>query len=132
MVDASVWLSHLLGSDSNHRTSSRWLGRQLAEQRQLFCPAIALAEVAGAMARETDSDSAGRKAAEFILGLANLSIVDVDGDLARAAYEIAAAARLRGMDAIYVALSRTLSLPLVSWDVQQIRRGGAVAPSSRV
>jgi predicted nucleic acid-binding protein len=49
----------------------------------------------------------------------------VDESLAREAAELAARLRLRGADAVYVAVARKLDLPLVTWDAEQRERGGA-------
>jgi predicted nucleic acid-binding protein len=40
------------------------------------------------------------------------------------AAEIARAAKIRGADAVFVALARGLDIPLVTWDKQQQERGG--------
>ena len=40
--------------------------------------------------------------------------------------QIAADVGLSGADALYVALAQTFQVPLVTWDKQQIDRGGTV------
>ncbi len=40
---------------------------------------------------------------------------------------MAAEARLRGADAIYLAMASRLAIPLVTWDLEQRRRGAASA-----
>ena len=54
-------------------------------------------------------------------------IVPVDFELAHIGARMAAEARLRGADAIYVALANRLAIPLVTWDLEQRQRGAANA-----
>ncbi len=55
-----------------------------------------------------------------------LRIVAVDSELAEAAARLAGDQRLRGADAVYVALAKRLSLPLVTWDLEQVSRASEV------
>jgi predicted nucleic acid-binding protein len=55
-----------------------------------------------------------------------LRIVAVGSELAEAAARLAGDQRLRGADSVYVALAKRLSLPLVTWDLEQARRASEV------
>ncbi len=51
-----------------------------------------------------------------------ISIHPLSTALLQAAIDISADLRLRGSDAIFVALAHQLSIPLVSWDREQFQR----------
>ncbi len=51
-----------------------------------------------------------------------LLLVHASDELAEAAGAIAATHRLRGADAVYVALAAHLNAPLITWDQEQIER----------
>ena len=61
-----------------------------------------------------------------MLGIGGVRLVAVDRQLADGAARLAARLRLRGADAVYVALAERLDLPLVTLDSQQLERGGSV------
>ena len=46
----------------------------------------------------------------------------VDAELALPAAELASELRLRGADAVYVAMTHRLGVPLVTWDREQLER----------
>jgi predicted nucleic acid-binding protein len=48
----------------------------------------------------------------------------MDRTLIRESVEIGIRLTIRGTDAIYVALAQRLGIPLVTWDNEQIQRGG--------
>ena len=49
-------------------------------------------------------------------------MIPVDRALGLQAYHLAANLRIRGADAIYVALAQSLSIPLITWDAEQQQR----------
>jgi predicted nucleic acid-binding protein len=116
VVDASVWVSALVAHDAHHKASRRWLKRHASRGQSLVVPALALAEVAGAVSRRTADPILGKRALEAMLGLPGLRIVPLDPDLGREAGRLAADHRLRGADAVYVASASRQNMPLVTWD----------------
>lgn len=126
VVDASVWVSRLLPVDVHHRPSYIWLEDRVAQGDLLLAPALLLAEVAGAVARRTGRPELGAQALQLLLQLPTFRLVPVDAQLAQRGAEMAAKQRLRGADALYVALAHELGLPLLTWDQEQHARGGAV------
>lgn len=125
-MDASVWVSRFVPEDVHHRASSRWLRQFIEDGGPLVEPIVLLAEVAGAIARRTGLPELGSQAASRILAFPRLSLVAVDPQLGQAAARIAAEHRLRGADAIYVALAEQLDIALMTWDNEQIARGQSV------
>ena len=126
VVDASVWASRFLADDVHHLPSHAWLRDRVSAGDELAVPAIALPEVAAAVARRANSAEAGLSSVGAMEGLPTIRLVPVDHALARLATEMGARLRLRGMDSIYLALARFLNIPLVTWDKELQRRGAAV------
>ena len=124
VVDASVWVSSLILDDVFHVVSRDWLRHKAAEREPLVAPALMLAEVAGAISRRTHRPMDGKAAIDTLLRLGALRLVAVDRRLGKEAAVLAAVAGLRGADAIYAALARHLSVPLVSWDNELQERTG--------
>lgn len=127
VVDASVWVSRFLPGDEHHLASREWLAAGMGHARGLVSPALVLPEVAGAISRRTDSIGLGSKAAKLIESLPGCRLVPVDGPLAEIAAKLAAELHLRGADAVYLAVSYRLGIPLVTWDHEQLARGERVA-----
>jgi predicted nucleic acid-binding protein len=126
VVDASVVVSRLLPHDVHHDASRRWLTRHVDGGGVVIAPALLLPEVAGAVARRTGAPRLARLAVDAVLRLPGLRLISVDDVLARAGARIAARLRVRGGDALYVAAAAELRLPLVTWDVEQRERAGAL------
>jgi predicted nucleic acid-binding protein len=123
VVDASVWVSVLSAREPHHDQSRRWLRSQSGP---ITIPALALSEVAGAVARRTGSTEDGRTAVKTVLATPELRIVSVTDDVGLDAAELAASYRLRGADAIYVAVARMLALPLATLDAEIEGRAAAI------
>jgi predicted nucleic acid-binding protein len=87
---------------------------------------MALAEISGALARVTGDSNAGLAANRMIQNLGFVRLVPVDAGLARLGAATASTLKLRGCDAIYVALAQRLGVPLITWDREQRERGGMV------
>jgi len=133
VTDASIWVSHLISRDVHHAISREWLTRVVRDGIVIAAPGLLLAEVAGAVARRTNDPDLGHRAVDHILSTPNLRLVDQDKALSLAAARLAADLRLRGADALYLAVARQLEIPLISWDEEQIERAvglvQAVTPS---
>lgn len=126
VVDASVWVSRFVPNDLNHDRSLAWLHQCMEQGSPIVSPALTLAEIAGVIARQTRRPNLGLQAATLVQRLPNTRLVPVGAELAQLVAETAAYFRLRGSDALYVALARRLGIPLVTWDQEQLDRGGEV------
>jgi len=80
---------------------------------------LLLSEVGGAIARQTRSPETAVQALKLIESLPGLRLVPVDHRLGRASADLAARLRLRGADAVYVAVAAHLKIPLVTLDAEQ-------------
>ncbi len=125
MVDASVWVSRLVLADSHYAASRAWLAARTDAGEVLAMPSIVLPEVAGAVARRTGSGQLARRAASVLQKIPGVRLAPVDQEMTLLAVDLAASLRLRGADALYVALAQRLSVPLVTWDEEQRRRAGS-------
>jgi predicted nucleic acid-binding protein len=123
VVDASVVVSRLVTHDVNHEASRRWLTRHVAGGGLVIAPTLLLPEVAGAVSRRTGEPRLARRAVEAVLRVPGLRLITVDDVLARTAAALAGRLRVRGADAVYIAVAANLGLPLVTWDIEQRDRG---------
>jgi predicted nucleic acid-binding protein len=119
VVDASVWVSRLIATDTHHDPSRVWMEDAAARDEQFVAPVILLPEVAGALSRRAADPAVGERVVEVLLRVPGLRLVSIDGRLGQEAARLAARHRLRGADAVYVATASTLNLPLVTWDAEQ-------------
>lgn len=127
VTDASIGVSHLIAQEIHHAVSRRWLTAVVHSNTVIAAPALLLAEVGGAIARRTGDADLGRQAVNHILSTLNLRLVYTDSDLGMLAADLAAEQRLRGADAMCVAVAQRLKIPLISWDQEQVARAsGAI------
>lgn len=126
VVDASVVVSRLVTHDLNYEASRRWLTRHVAGGGLVIAPTLLLPEVAGAVSRRTGGPRLAQRAVEAVLRLPGLRLITVDDTLARTAATLAGRLRVRGADAVYIAVAVNLGLPLVTWDIEQRDRGARV------
>src|SRR5439155_4609959 len=125
VVDASVWASLLMPPDSNHAASLSWSSRYVTAGGLIIVPEFMLVELAAALVRQTNQPTTVK---QIVRGLYQgvLKIQPVDTNLLRVALDLAADLRLKGADAIYVALGHQLGVPLVSWDKEQLQRSSVL------
>jgi predicted nucleic acid-binding protein len=123
VVDASVWAGWLILDDLYHDPSRHWISTAARQGEPLYAPLLVLAEVAGAVARRTGLSELGAHAVSLVQHLPDARLVAIDAELAQLGARVAAELRLRGADALYVALARRLGAPLVTWDQEQRERG---------
>ena len=108
-----------------------WFDRQTTDGAIHAAPVLVLAEVAGALARVSGSRELAQDVVARVLRLPRLRLVAIDAGLGERAAEIAAELRLRGADAVYVAVAERLGLPLVTWDDEQYERARPLVPTLR-
>jgi predicted nucleic acid-binding protein len=122
VVDASVWVSRFLPDDAFHQVSRTWLIETSTAGKALIAPTIMLAELSGSIARRTGNEQLGYLIVQQIRQLPTLQLIAVDDVLGQMAAQIASTYRLRGADAVYLAVAQRLQIPLVSWDREQLNR----------
>ena len=122
VIDASVWVAALLTNDVHHGASAALLRALVHAGQQAATPVLAWPEIAGAIARRTGDGNLARAAVAFLNRQAWLETVTVDEALARRASVVATEQRLRGADAVYVALASLRDGMLITLDREMIER----------
>jgi len=125
VLDASVLVARLRVAEPGYPESALALRRMVAGGARLLVPGLALAEVAAALARGVGDARLARQAVDDLERLPGLRIVAVDMRLGRIAATVALRQRLRGCDAVYVALAQVAQAVLVTLDRDQIERSPA-------
>jgi predicted nucleic acid-binding protein len=92
----------------------------------VIVPTLLLPEIASAVARASDDSAGAMQYADATAALPHLTLVSLTPKMARQAADLAAAHRLRGADAVYVAIARRYGTILVTRDEEQRSRGSAV------
>ncbi len=123
VVDASVWVSRFVPGDEHHLLSRNWLAALVTGGDNVVSPALLLPELAGAIARRTGSADLATRAVELIQEHPIARLVPIDALLAEVAARLAGELRLRGADAVYVAVAHQLGIPLITWDHEQLAKG---------
>src|SRR5438093_8660797 len=124
VVDASVWVSYMVPQEINHLTSRCWINQYLAGGGQIVAPLLLAVEVGGAVARRSGRSGEARQAVAVIVRLPTMRWIVLDYRLTLAATRLAIDLRLRGADALYVAVAVQFNIPLITWDHEQIDRAG--------
>lgn len=127
IVDASVWVARFLEIDRHHDIARTCITTLLGGESRLAIPVLAWPEVAGAIARRTGATRDGQDAVDIIRALRWIESVPMDQSLAHEAVKIACSRKLRGADAVYVALAVARKEPLITLDTEMLERACGVA-----
>ncbi|MDD4652057.1 MAG: type II toxin-antitoxin system VapC family toxin [Methanothrix sp.] len=119
-IDASVFVSAARPSEKQYPLSYRFLHR--VKGSRIFCPTLVLAECGAAIARPIGDSRLSRRLVNLIKHFPGMTQVALDLPLAFRAAEIAIENRLRGADAVYVAVAEDFDSVLVSWDEEMLER----------
>ena len=122
VVDASLWVSRLMPQEVNHNASSLWTEQFTTLGGMLVAPVFLLIEVAASIARQSGQPDLSRQSVTDLQTDEAMSLIPLDSTLVETAIELASTLQLRAGDAIYVALAHQMSIPLVSWDKEQLQR----------
>jgi|SRR5260370_32647593 len=126
VVDASVWVSWLRPSETNHMSSSIWMEQFITRNGLLVSPAMLLIEVAASISRLTGQTLHAKEAITRLNSISRIQISPMDSSLVQIAIDAATDLQLRAGDAIYVALAHQLNIPLVSWDKEQLLKASTI------
>jgi predicted nucleic acid-binding protein len=119
-IDASVFVAAARSVELYHIPSRNFL--QKIQFSQVYCPTLALAECAAAIARPTGDSSLAEELVAIVEDFPGINLVSLDLQLAHRAAQIAVSYRLRGADAVYVAVAEAFNATLFSWDLEMLRR----------
>lgn len=127
-IDASVFVNAFNPHEDGHAQSLQILTRIQERGDPVIAPTLLLAEVASAVARASNDSAGAIQYAMATAALPHLTLVTLTPAIARQAADLAATHRLRGADAVYLAVARRYGTTLVSRDEEQRARGSAVSP----
>jgi predicted nucleic acid-binding protein len=122
VADASFWVSAFLSQDAHHDQSARLLRRMVTDDIRVSSPTLALVEVAGALARRTGSRPLAESAIRYLQRQPWLTLSPLSVAYSETAARVAITCSLRGADAVYVALARQESAPLITLDDEMLKR----------
>jgi predicted nucleic acid-binding protein len=126
VIDASVYVALINAHEKDHARSWAWFEQAKVEQEPIVAPAILLAEVAAALRRGVGDLALAHRAVQQLKRSGVIELVSVTLAMAERAATIAAEHRIRGCDAVYVALADQLGDCLVTLDQQQLERSTAI------
>lgn len=119
-IDASVFVSSARSDEPDYLLSRTFLRK--ARSMKIYCPSLALAECAAAIARQTNDPHLARELINMVENFPGIELVSLDLSLARRAAQIAVDHRLRGADAVYVAVADAFDAALISRDQEMLKR----------
>lgn len=123
VIDASVYVALLNQSETAHSQSWAWFQGMAESGEPVYAPAIILPEVAAAISRGTGDENLAQEAVKQLKGSHIITILPVTQKLAARAAAFALKHKIRGCDAVYVALAEQTGGYLVTLDQQQLERG---------
>ena len=126
-VDASVFVNAFNPHEEGHAESLQILATIQQRGDLVIVPTLLVPEIASAVARASDDSTGALHYSHVTAALPYLTLVALTTAMARQAAELAATHRLRGADAVYLAVARRYGTTLVSRDDEQRTRGSAVA-----
>jgi predicted nucleic acid-binding protein len=116
-------------TEPGHRDSRGLLDRLSLGDVEIVDPALAVTEIAAALARKFGDPHLARSIALAFGGAPHVTLVSVDAALARQAADVAAQHRPRAADAIYVAVALRFRAALVTLDEEQRHRAAPLVPT---
>lgn len=122
IVDASIWVARFLEIDTHHDIARTCITGLMESESRIIIPMLAWAEIAGAIARRTGVAGNGHDAVDTIRAWRWVENVPLDSLLAQEAVRVADALKLRGADAVYVALAVMQQMPLITLDAEMLER----------
>ena len=122
VVDASVLISAILPGEPHHEASKAWIDVLVNSGGHFSAPTILLSEVAAPLSRAYDQPELAHSVVQNLQVATFLTLVPVSVPLASRAATIASNHKIRGCDAVYVALAETLDEELITLDKQQSQR----------
>jgi predicted nucleic acid-binding protein len=125
-VDASVFVNAFNPHEEGRAESLEILAAIQQTGDPVIVPTLLLPEIVSAVARASEDSVGALQYANATAALPHLTLTSLTPTTARQAAELAATHRLRGADAVYVAVARRYGTTLVSRDEEQRSRGSAV------
>jgi predicted nucleic acid-binding protein len=126
VIDASVYIALVNAHEREHASSWAWFDQTREAGESIVAPVILLPEVAAALSRGVGDSTLAQRVMRQLSQSELIQLIPVTTVMAEQAASIAAEHRIRGCDAVYIALADQLGDVLVTLDRQQLERGAAV------
>ncbi len=127
VVDASVWVSQFIAQDFNYEASKTWITQFVKNSGVLVEPTFLLLEVAASVARQQVTNlEAKQTVIDMKESRDTIRFVSLNTKLLQVAIDVASDLQLRAGDAIYVAVAYQKSIPLISWDKEQLHKASKI------
>lgn len=120
-LDASVLVNSFIKSEEHYEYSKKLLDDIKSSGSVAILP-----EVASAVSRGSDDSETAAEFAAELRRIPNFTFVPVDSELSALAVKFAAENKLRGCDAVYVAVASLFKVKLITLDSQQLERSKGV------
>ncbi len=126
VIDASVYVALVNANEPGHAQSWVWFREAITAQEGIIAPVILLPEVAAALSRGVGDPDLAQRTVRQLRNSKAIALQPVTPEIAAQAADIAARHRIRGCDAVYVALAAHTGETLVTLDRQQLTHGKGV------
>ncbi len=121
-LDSSVVVNAYTLGEIGHSESDQVLEVLSDKNIRVISPTLLLVEVAASIARTQNDTKLGIRIADNLKNMISLVLIPLNDDLTKESVKIAAKYRLRGADAVYVAVCRKYGTALITRDVEQYTR----------
>lgn len=128
-VNANVFVSASSRGDISHADSDLCLARIRHFGQEVHCPTLILPETASAIVRPTSNLVAAQMAIVSVETFPGMRLETLTDQRAQRATQVALTYRLRGADAVYVAVAQEFGATLITWDKEMLTRGGLAVPT---
>lgn len=118
-LDASVVTNSFIEKEEYHKFSKRLVDKIKEENISVVLPEIVFPEVASAISRGLDDYRIALRFTEQLRQIPNFVFIPIDAELSTLAAKFAATNKLRGSDAIYVAVAFIFNVKLITLDSEQ-------------
>lgn len=125
-IDASVFVASIQTHEVHHGDSLLFLNQLPQTGRQIYCPSLLVPECSASVARRTGNIELAEEIIEQVQKFPNLRLLPLSRIRARRAAQLAMDHRLRGADAVYLAVAEEFGTTLVTWDGEMRTRGANV------
>jgi len=118
VVDASVFLAFAIPEENEHGEAAEFFAFCETAKHQILFPTLAMAEVAGGVARRKRDPGKADLAVSRMRRLAGARFIPLTEEAAGTAAKLAGRHFLRGADSVYCQLAREKRVPLVTFDLE--------------
>lgn len=118
-LDAGVVTNSFIEKEKYHEFSKKLVDKIKEEKISVILPEIVFPEVASAISRGLDNYEIALRFTEKLRQIPNFVFIPIDAELSTLAAKFAAINKLRGGDALYVAVAFIFNVKLITLDSEQ-------------